>query len=336
MGWPSEKCTPLNGNHLEIVKYFSKEDDNYDRVAGNILKLKKMAVLPPKNRALQEQHLEQMTAKDQQYLKDLRLTNLSDDMTRIEGTKGGLLKDSFVWILSHRDFIEWRDGDKTRLLWIKGDPGKGKTMLLIGVVRELQQLKSTHDSGLVSCFFCQGTDSTLNNATAVLRGLIYQLLVQQRSLISHLREQYDKAGRQLFEDVNTFVALSKIFTEMLHDSCLQRVYLVVDALDECDSGLFQILDLIVRNVSTSSSRVKWLVSSRNRHDIEERLRIDDSPVELSLELNAESVSGAVDAYIDHKVSELARMKQYDSKLQHQVKDQLHQKANETFLGGPHL
>ena len=209
-------------------------------------------------------------------------------------------------------------------------------MLLIGVVRELQQLKSTHDSGLVSCFFCQGTDSTLNNATAVLRGLIYQLLVQQRSLISHLREQYDKAGRQLFEDVNTFVALSKIFTEMLHDSCLQRVYLVVDALDECDSGLFQILDLIVRNVSTSSSRVKWLVSSRNRHDIEERLRIDDSPVELSLELNAESVSGAVDAYIDHKVSELARMKQYDSKLQHQVKDQLHQKANETFLGGPHL
>src|SRR5439155_4411483 len=141
-------------------------------------------------------------------------------------------------------------------------------------------------------------------------------------------------GRELFEDINAFVALSNIFTEMLHDPHLTRVYLVVDALDECESGLLQLLDLIVRNVSTSSSRVKWLVSSRNRHDIEERLRIDDSPVELSLELNAESVSGAVDAYIDHKVSELARMKQYDSKLQHQVKDQLHQKANETFLGGP--
>ena len=282
---------------------------------------------------LQEPVLEQITKKEQRCLKDLHLTDPRDDMTRIEGTKGGLLKDSYVWILSHRDFIEWRDGDKTRLLWIKGDPGKGKTMLLIGVVRELQQLKSTH-SGLVSCFFCQGTDSSLNNATAVLRGLIYQLLVQQQSLISHLREQYDKAGRQLFEDVNTFVALSKIFTEMLHDSRLPRVYLVVDALDECESGLFQLLDLIVRNASTSSSRVKWLVSSRNRHDIEERLRIDDSPVELSLELNAESVSGAVDAYIDHKVSELARMKQYDSVLQDQVKDQLHQKANETFLGWP--
>jgi hypothetical protein len=85
---------------------------------------------------------------------------------------------------------------------------------------------------------------------------------------------------------------------------------------------------------SSSPRVKWLaVSSRNRHDIEERLRINDSPVELSLELNAEleCVSGAVDAYIEHQVSELARMKRYDNKLQNQVRDERHQKANETFL-----
>src|SRR5438552_16765612 len=102
-------------------------------------------------------------------------------------------------------------------------------MLLIGVVRELQQLKSTH-SGLLSYFFCQGTDSSLNNATAVLRGLIYQVLDQQRSLISHLLKDYDKAGRQLFEDANAFVALSRIFTKMLHDPRLTRVYLVLDAL----------------------------------------------------------------------------------------------------------
>ena len=63
--------------------------------------------------------------------------------------------------------------------------------------------------------------------------------------------------------------------------------------------------------------MKWLVSSRNRHDIEERLRIKYSPVKLSLELNAESVSRAVDVYIDHKVSELAGMKGYDTKLQNQ-------------------
>ncbi|PON20625.1 hypothetical protein TGAM01_v210499 [Trichoderma gamsii] len=40
-------------------------------------------------------------------------------------------------ILDHSDFRQWRDDERSRLLWIKGDPGKGKTMLLCGIVNEL-------------------------------------------------------------------------------------------------------------------------------------------------------------------------------------------------------
>ena len=39
MGLVGERCSPLNGNHLEIVKYYSKEDDNYVRVTGNMASL---------------------------------------------------------------------------------------------------------------------------------------------------------------------------------------------------------------------------------------------------------------------------------------------------------
>ena len=83
----------------------------------------------------------QLEDKDYKCLKDLCLTNPKDDMDRIQETKGGLLKDSYRWILDHPAFIDWRDRDKTRLLWIKGDPGKGKTMLLIGIVRELSDCR---------------------------------------------------------------------------------------------------------------------------------------------------------------------------------------------------
>jgi hypothetical protein len=55
---------------------------------------------------------------------------------RIEETKGGLLEDSYHWILKHSDFQQWRNGQQSQLLWIKGDPGKGKTMLLCGIVNE--------------------------------------------------------------------------------------------------------------------------------------------------------------------------------------------------------
>jgi hypothetical protein len=118
---------------------------------------------------------------------------------------------------------------------------------------------------------------------------------------------------------------------MLHDPRLTRVYLLVDALDECESGLLQLLDLIVQNASALSSRVKWLVSSRNRLDIEERLRLDNNHVTLSLELNEQHVSSAVGAYIDHKILDLAQLKQYNSVLRGRVRDQLYQKANGTFL-----
>jgi len=284
------------------------------------------------HRSLQDQTSMQMDKEDKQCLQDLRLTDPSADMRRIEESKGGLLKDSYVWILNHQDFIDWRDGDETRLLWIQGDPGKGKTMLLIGVIKELgRHLESSRDSGM-SYFFCQATDSTLNSATAVLRGLIYQLLVQQPSLISHVREDYDKAGQQLFKDAKAFFALSKILTNMLHDRSLAKVYLIVDALDECESGLVQFLDLIVPNASVPSSPVKWLVSSRHRVDIEERLRPEGGRMKLSLEINAHHhISNAVNAYIDHKVSDLVRLKQYDNKLQAQVNEQLRHKANGTFL-----
>ncbi|KAL2005187.1 hypothetical protein VTN00DRAFT_3037 [Thermoascus crustaceus] len=250
---------------------------------------------------------------DNQCLRDLRLTDPRDDMERIEGTKDRLLRDSYVWIINHEDFTGWRDGDETQLLWIKGDPGKGKTMLLIGIVKEMQ---STSESTLLSYFFCQATDKGLNSSTAVLRGLIYRLLVQQPSLMSHVRDRYAKAGQSLFADSNAYFSLSQILTNMLHDSSVPRVYLIVDALDECESGLSQLLDLISRTASASTARVKWLVSSRHKDAIEERLRSDKGRMKLSLELNAHShVASAVTSYISHKVEELARLKSYGSELQ---------------------
>lgn len=68
----------------------------------------------------------------QKCTQGLRLTNPRDDKTRIENTKGGLLKDSYRWILSNCCFQQWQSGSSIPLLWIKSDPGKGKTMLVCG------------------------------------------------------------------------------------------------------------------------------------------------------------------------------------------------------------
>src|SRR5689334_7782130 len=58
--------------------------------------------------------------RDAKCLEDLRITDPRDDKVRIEQTKGGLLKDSYRWILDNPDFRRWRDDENSRLLWITG------------------------------------------------------------------------------------------------------------------------------------------------------------------------------------------------------------------------
>ena len=266
--------------------------------------------------------------EDMECIKDLRLTDPRDDKKRIEETKGGLLEDSYHWILEHSDFQQWRNGQQSPLLWIKGDPGKGKTMLLCGIINELE--KSMAKTDLLSYFFCQATDSRINNATAVIRGLIYLIVDQQPSLISHIRKKYDHTGKTLFEDANAWVTQSEIFTNILQDPSLNSTYLIIDALDECVAGLPKLLDFIVRQSAVSPS-VKWIVSSRNWPSIERRLERAGHKVRLCLELNAESVSTAVNTYIQHKVLQLAQRKKYDDKTRDAVLHHLSSNANETFL-----
>jgi hypothetical protein len=260
-------------------------------------------------------------------VQDMRITDPYDDKKRIEDTKGGLLADSYHWVFENDTFQQWQQDQHSRLLWIKGDPGKGKTMLLCGIIdHELK--RSTN--GLLSFFFCQGTDSRLNSATAVLRGLIYLLVWQQPRLTSHLRTRYDQAGSSLFTDPNAWVALSEIFTNMVQDEDLKACYLVVDALDECTIDLSKLLNLIVCTTA-SPSRVKWLVSSRNEGHIEQGLQSVGNEAKLSLELkqNAEQVARAVDAYIDHKLSSLESL--VNNGQREQIRDELRRKANGTFL-----
>jgi hypothetical protein len=266
--------------------------------------------------------------KMQKCIQDLRLSDPRDDKKRIEDTKGGLLEDLYHWILENPDFRQWRNDDESRLFWIKGDPGKGKTMLLCGVINELKRSKTK--SVLLSYFFCQATDSRINYATAVLRGLIYLLVDQQPSLISHIRTKYDQAGKTLFEDANAWVALSEIFTDILQDPSLDYVYLIVDALDECVADLPRLMDFIVQT-SSISSRIKWIVSSRNWPNIEKTLNTATQKLRLCLELNEKSVSAAVTTFIQLKVNWLATRNKYSNDTREAIQQHLTLNANGTFL-----
>jgi hypothetical protein len=267
--------------------------------------------------------------ENRELLQDIRSTDPRKDKERIEKTKGGLLADSYCWILDNNTYQQWYQDPHSRLLWVKGDPGKGKTMLLCGIIEELK--KTPGSTITVSYFFCQATDERINSATAVLRGLLYILVIQQPLLASHVRKGYDRAGKSLFEDANAWVALTEIFMDVLQDRSLSTTYLIIDALDECVTNLPELLDFIAKQ-SSAYSHIKWIVSSRNWPDIETQLDRAHHVSRLNLETeeNAEQVSGAVKTYINRRLSELPNIAQ-NAPLRQHVQREMQQKANGIFL-----
>jgi NACHT domain len=269
---------------------------------------------------------------NEQCRRNIRLTDPRMDKKRIEASKDDLLEDSCAWIFDDPDFLDWLNHEDSRTLWISGDPGKGKTMMMIDLVSKLPgRLKPNPGSTLLSYFFCQSTVPELRDAVSILRGLIYLLVDERRTLLRHVRKRYDATGVPLFKGPNALYALWEILEDISNDPSLTGIYLMIDALDECDSRLDGLLRLIGDKDSGLSTKVKWLVTSRNQPAIQARLKPDGLRLSTSLELNSSHVSQAVNTFIDFKVRELARLNTYDSELQKYVRDYLHEKADGTFL-----
>ncbi|KOS39496.1 hypothetical protein ACN38_g9662 [Penicillium nordicum] len=136
------------------------------------------------------------------------VTDPRDIKMIIHQTRGAALKESYGWILRHPQFQHWRDSNDSQILWIKGDPGKGKTMLLCGFIDELRPTTKLADSQaktFLSFFFCQATVPKLSNAHAVPCGLIYMLVKQQPLFLTHLRNHVQQ--RESLVDSQSILSL---------------------------------------------------------------------------------------------------------------------------------
>ncbi|KAL7897260.1 hypothetical protein HDV63DRAFT_415432 [Trichoderma sp. SZMC 28014] len=240
---------------------------------------------------------------DKSFLQAISKTDPVHDKKRILLFKGPLLWDAYNWIFGHQEFNKWRHTEETGVFWIKGDPGKGKTMMLCGIIEDLEQNSQIANLGY---FFCQATDYRINTASAV----------PNPTLLSRIREKYSDGVQDQLDGPNALVILCDIFENIINDPDLKDVI--------CDSKY--LLDFIVK----TSGHVKWLLSSRNERDIEKGL--DQVPQRLVLELkdNAEKISTSIESYIRHHIQQIKALKD-DEELREKTLDILSSKAQGTFL-----
>jgi hypothetical protein len=276
-------------------------------------------------------------------LSHLRLINPLDDMSRIENEKETLIDDTFKWIFDEDEFIQftnWTDPalPQRRLLWIKGDAGTGKTMLLIGIIRELSSQSAILSPGL-SYFFCQSkgkTEPPLNSLTAALRSLMWILLIQQPKLMSHLEKDYDDGKEKFFTDINAQQGMLRVFKRMLEDA--DPVCFIVDALDECDEGQANFIDLISASLSISE-KVRWLISSRRELDLLDNLkrlnRKNPAISEDFMELDIQDQKARVGKYVQQKLVDLELDSDfadtYEPSILTRISREINQRADDNLL-----
>ncbi|KAI0188050.1 hypothetical protein EV127DRAFT_435338 [Xylaria flabelliformis] len=326
MGIVHEDVIPLYANHRDICRFPGETE-----ACKSVCRALRRITYQPQN--VKHRPVRTSTHSSETKFSDIEkscmmLFNIFDvaDYKRrlpkpIEGT--------CQWIRSHPLFVSWFDKAENALLWLTGHPGCGKTMLSYSVARQLEETSQN-----VLIYFCDGKISMQKDAQAVLIGLISQLVHRHRSMVRHVRRVFEVQGASI---LHSFSALWSIFEKIIKDLKSSTLYVIVDALDECEgSSCHDLLGAIHELVSASgpttesSKYVKFLLTSRPtlgqtyvaNQLIEHQLPIDDGQPGYGEDLQI---------FIQQKVEEIALKRRCSEETKSFLLKALLSRADQTFL-----
>jgi len=265
-------------------------------------------------------------------LQSLFLTNPLDDLTAIRRSKGKRVEGTCEWLLLHEAYTAWLVEDSPRMLQLVGAPGIGKTMISSYLIDELGKRAQFTSGMMLAYYFCDNKDDKRNTAITIIRGLLLQLLRQRPLLFKHIQEDYDQMRDRAFDN---FDALWRILLKILADPNAGQIYLLIDALDECDKStrgfrqafLASLAELFSTHQGSGIMNVKLLITCRPKSDILDEL---NDPRRL-VRIDSGKINADLWKYIHTRINELSTKKKYPSKLKQDIQGTLSEKAGGTFI-----
>jgi hypothetical protein len=256
--------------------------------------------------------------KDRKWLQALFLTDPKVDRDKLVQAKGKRTEHTCEWVLRNESFRAWREGS-LRSLWIRGGPGKGKTMISIFLTQQLENEKCIY-------YFCAAGDTRRNSAAAVLRGLLWHLLSRHPDLASKLR-QWSEAEEHIQQIVDSAETLWNILMELTSDLTPAQVFCILDGLDECDqeSRSWLATKLASWSRSDNACKLRVLVVSRSMPNLNSMSHINLDSDE------AHGVSTDVESFVTTNVKELSEQIPMDQSILERVKQTLMERSAGTFL-----
>ena len=243
-----------------------------------------------------------------------------------------------LWALENPKYLDWRDQDTRRLLWISADPGYGKSVLAKCILDEdLPGAFRNDSSKRAFYYFFKDTSPEQRSACRAICTILYQLFSVYPRLIQHALLRFKKSGAALS---TTLSELCAIFREAVIDPIAGDVVCVLDALDECNeheqSEIFGLLEGLCLQQQRSSSvpHVKFLITSRPYFNIRQgfdSLLEESYNIELAGKDESESIKEEIDLVIQHQVKALKQELRLKGEVSDHLKRRLLATEHRTYL-----
>ena len=264
----------------------------------------------------------------QTYQKQFRMDAIQSDILQRKRNDRNP-KETCLWIFENSEYKQWRDSAKNNILWISGHGGCGKSILVSAIIDALGNEVKDEES-ILHYFYCDAGDESSKKTEKISRHLLSQLLeiVEATDAVGKIDEANKTAEKVLQRRSGTkqaekgsskeSITFPQAYREIVRTLARPKVYLIMDALDECidleEEGLIQSLKDIAASVVPDVS-LKILLCSRPEPEIQKELRSFPSidvesnngpDIERNVKAEIEDLSGWTEAERELACKEVTR------------------------------
>ncbi|KAF8538511.1 hypothetical protein BDD12DRAFT_741116, partial [Trichophaea hybrida] len=190
--------------------------------------------------------------------------------------------DTLKWLWEHEQYRAWLSTSHSDLLLIEGKPGSGKSTLTKYFKDNLLEREPLAKQAIVASFFYSYREGEVHtNHSNMLRSILYDVLHQNETFFFHFQSLYRE---RLQHGVWADDSLKKILLSFKEHPVQERLYFIIDAMDESDAtdrrDIIQLLHqlcttkkLCIVKVFVASRPIAWL--NHRVPDIKNIIKLQD-------------------------------------------------------------